>query len=188
LSDTGSSACSQRPVYLGVYLQDLGRRGGGAASASSGRLSAPAGVAMSPPFLTNILREGIAPHIIGCHSLQFSRVPQMGVNALRIGRPESIDGQICHTMGQYGDSTVYYSRIGGRYLRCPGNLRSLTRATRDSRDEGATCMWMTWRAMHGCDPGPRRECGRHRRAGPRAARCQLHRHGARQGDHSNPKP
>ena len=35
-----------------------------------------------------------------------------------------MDGQICHTMVQYGDSTVYYSRIGDRHLTYPGKLRS----------------------------------------------------------------
>jgi hypothetical protein len=49
----------------------------------------------------------------------------MAVNALRIGRIELIDGQICHTMVQYGDSTVYLSSIGDRHLRYPGTLRSI---------------------------------------------------------------
>ena len=55
-------------------------------------------------------------------SLQFFRIPQMAVNALRTGRLESIDGQICHTKVQYGDSIVYYS-IVGRHLRYHGKLR-----------------------------------------------------------------
>jgi len=47
---------------------------------------------------------------------QLPRVPQMAVNALRIGRLQYIDGQICHAMVQYGDLTVHYSRIGDRYF------------------------------------------------------------------------
>jgi len=47
----------------------------------------------------------------------------MAVSAIRIGRLESIDGHICHTIVLYGDSTVYYSRIGDRHLRYPGKLR-----------------------------------------------------------------
>jgi len=66
-------------------------------------------------------------HVMGCRSSQVSRVPPMAVNALRIASLESIDGQICHTMVQHGDSTVYYSIIGDHHLRYPGKLRDFTR-------------------------------------------------------------
>ena len=83
-----------------------------AASVPAGRSPAPA------------RRWGLLARCYLTRSLQFSRVPKMAVNALRIERLELIDGQICHTMIQHGDSTIYYSRIGDRHLRYSGTLRS----------------------------------------------------------------
>ena len=40
---------------------------------------------------------------------QFSRGPQMAVNAAQIWALDLSDGQICHKMVQCGDSTVYFS-------------------------------------------------------------------------------
>jgi len=47
----------------------------------------------------------------------------MAVNGAQICDLEYIDGQICRTMVQHGDSTVCFSRIGDRHLRYPGKLR-----------------------------------------------------------------
>jgi len=48
----------------------------------------------------------------------------MAVNGAQICDLEQIDCQIFHTMVQYGDSTVYFSRIGDLHLKYPVKLRS----------------------------------------------------------------
>jgi len=71
-----------------------------------------------------------APILVWClfsmRDLRRFPEPQMAINGAQICDLEKIDGQICHTMVQYGDSTVYFSTIGDRHLRYPGkNAKTL---------------------------------------------------------------